>query len=701
MARQMQSLIFEWIFPCAILTGFVTSLGRAEEIVIPEEGSQLVFVIASKAEIQSGPSQEFYPTAYAQRGLALEVYRKTHDGWLGVRPPDGSFSWVQAKDAYLLPGGKVIEVTAADAVSWIGTELGSAKQYRWQVALNRGEQLAVVGEAKIEDAEGNQALWYKVSPPAGEFRWIHESAVSTERPSPENGRVFEDQAASPMTHPKRIEDAPAQAAASETSPKMAADSKVTTAVSIVEPKKSQSAEESENAKVQAAAYHEDIFADSVASEVHGVPHAIAHVPQPSSSKNGFHGWHAFELTDDGLRFTLLEQRLMRQGKQTDPLERDPFSLEMPRRSGPLMAPDSFDPAPMVAPNEFDARPVVRRDQRWRDPRTLRNRGESGFFGMVPERGTARDLIEDIRGNIDQLGESVDSFRGSSGIFPGRSEHLSSDFDSPQDTREGRSNADFVPRESPEKTDWYGIKQTYNPGQTNGVASAQSLTPYSPASTGGIRASTEVRGELDELRVSLGEMVARPPGLWNLDPIVERTKYYIEHGANPVERGQARLLLERIQQFQEHARRSAFVPGGILQAGYPMQDSASPAGSTSPYTSSPFRTAAYPQSGDLNGGDSGVYAASALSQDWPAGDQIAGRQPFDATGWLVPVHATTSGQPTHALTNANGAVIAYVTALPGLNLDIYLNEAVGLTGLRGYLPKLQAAHIQAERIVRLK
>ncbi|MEZ6078843.1 MAG: hypothetical protein R3C56_25155 [Pirellulaceae bacterium] len=51
----------------------------------------------------------------------MEVYHRTEDEWLGVRPPEGSFSWVQAADAYLLPGGRIIEVTNPSAVSWIET----------------------------------------------------------------------------------------------------------------------------------------------------------------------------------------------------------------------------------------------------------------------------------------------------------------------------------------------------------------------------------------------------------------------------------------------------------------------------------------------------------------------------------------------------------------------------------------------------
>ncbi len=57
--------------------------------------------------------------------------------------------------------------------------------------------------------------------------------------------------------------------------------------------------------------------------------------------------------------------------------------------------------------------------------------------------------------------------------------------------------------------------------------------------------------------------------------------------------------------------------------------------------------------------------------------------------------------THALTNDRGDIVAYVSPAPGLNLDRYRNQAVGIPGLRGYLPQLQAAHIEAQRVSRVR
>ena len=81
--------------------------------------------------------------------------------------------------------------------------------------------------------------------------------------------------------------------------------------------------------------------------------------------------------------------------------------------------------------------------------------------------------------------------------------------------------------------------------------------------------------------------------------------------------------------------------------------------------------------------------------------IEGDAGYDATGWLVPVIAASPGQPTHALTDDLGRIQSYVSPWPGMNLNRYINQAVGITGLRGYLPQLQAGQIQASRVVRLQ
>lgn len=202
------------------------------------------------------------------------------------------------------------------------------------------------------------------------------------------------------------------------------------------------------------------------------------------------------------------------------------------------------------------------------------------------------------------------------------------------------------------------------------------TTISPATV----ATVTSNFDLSQLQVMLSEMVTQPMHLWNLQNIYDSAKHYVEHGGSPIERGQARLLMERVEEFAELAQRSGYLA---------LSRTTNSAASLSP--TSPVMMAST---------TTGFTAApNVVSSEFQNGFGSASN--FDASGWLVPVIAASSGQPTHALADQTGRILAYVTAVPGLNLDRYVNQAVGVTGLRGYLPQLQAGHIQAQRVVRVQ
>ena len=90
--------------------------------------------------------------SFDELGPGLYAYTAEGDPNSGVIVgPDG----VVVVDAQATPAmagevqKRIAEVTDAEAVSWIGSALGTAKQYRWQVRLRRGEQLNVIGEQTV------------------------------------------------------------------------------------------------------------------------------------------------------------------------------------------------------------------------------------------------------------------------------------------------------------------------------------------------------------------------------------------------------------------------------------------------------------------------------------------------------------------------------------------------------------------------
>jgi hypothetical protein len=132
-------------------------------------------VIVSGASVHSGPGDNFYPTDSLLQGDTVEVYREKPGGWLAIRPPAGSFSWVASHDLTRKDGG-LAEAVKDGVASRIGSRLND-RHNAAQVRLKKGEAVEVLGE---ESFSGEK--WCKIAPPAGEFRWIQASVVERTGP---------------------------------------------------------------------------------------------------------------------------------------------------------------------------------------------------------------------------------------------------------------------------------------------------------------------------------------------------------------------------------------------------------------------------------------------------------------------------------------------------------------------------------------
>jgi hypothetical protein len=119
----------------------------------------------------SGPGENYYATDTLAQGEIVNVYRENPGGWLGIRPPQDSFSWVFARHVKRLENG-LAEVEKNDVPSRIGSRL-SDQRNAVQIRLKKGEVVEIVGEQTIDGQ-----LWYKIAPPAGEFRWIQARHVA-------------------------------------------------------------------------------------------------------------------------------------------------------------------------------------------------------------------------------------------------------------------------------------------------------------------------------------------------------------------------------------------------------------------------------------------------------------------------------------------------------------------------------------------
>ncbi|GAB5402230.1 MAG: hypothetical protein Aurels2KO_04610 [Aureliella sp.] len=706
--------------------------------------------------LYSGPSEDYYPTDRVRPAAELVVVQQT-DGWLGVEPVPSSFSWVPARQAYLLPGGKEIEITTSNAVSWIGSSLGRAKQFRWQVKLDKGTQLRVLGESTVKNAEGKPVLWYRIAPPPGELRWVKTDIVSTqpvvvisrdEANSNGSGKVqtasvsrssgpAHDNAVVSAQHSSVVEELPMQddvfsggtAEEIQGQPLMI-DGNVD---GIVEGGVYYEGELPQGVQgIDGQMYDGQIVDGHVIHHGSGMVHEGVISSGPvmtagpiveASPKQHFDGWHAMEFSDDGLFFPWMA-KLFATAPTHDPLAHDPFSLEpMPKRRGGMTMPPQqqtvvSQPQPRSHMHSVPG-VYVPRDRPWRDPRTLRqSRPRAGslppprsqdpiydgpttapdpggdstggsdseaFFGNQNSGplAAAQDRINSVRAALrDTLrryqadGElTAPEERDFTSGLEKAIEQLSPTGGIDTNTLNGRSPYGGGPANpgsggqldnDPSSVNWYGVSggdsAMHRPQTNTTLASSSKRSP---------------RGQLptvEQLLMELSDIVARPAAQWDLASVASQAQKIVDDGANAIERGQARLLLERIEQFDRVARQS-----GVTTR-----------------RSNPFSLASRSSTTPV-----GFASATGSESKVPTARSAELQAKYDATGWLVLVHGSSADKPPYALTDSAGQILAYVSGLPGLKFDAYLNKPVGVNGRRGYLPQLQAAHIQAERMHELR
>jgi hypothetical protein len=112
----------------------------------------------------------------------VEVYELRPDGWCAIRPPAESFSWVYAPHLTVIDS-EVAEINKENVAARVGSRLSSQRDVV-QVRLRRGEVVQIVG-TEDEASTG----WYKISPPSGEFRWVHAKNLAMQGNAPKQSTV--------------------------------------------------------------------------------------------------------------------------------------------------------------------------------------------------------------------------------------------------------------------------------------------------------------------------------------------------------------------------------------------------------------------------------------------------------------------------------------------------------------------------------
>ncbi len=491
------------------------------------------YIAVPEAEVASGPGRRFYTTDKLPRGAQVEVYREDDAGWLAIRPPEGSFSWVPAE--HVEPQGEGTGKVRTATESWIGTTIEDVTEHKSQVALKAGELVEIIDRKRVATSGGEEA-WLKIAPPAGEFRYVHSRDVSrepVEEPTEEGAAESGDTLTSALSQGEREPEEPRPFKPSAS------------AISL---------RDIEEVRGRLASMRKDLAGlaqgDSVGSALRG-----AGEDGQASVGNALRG-----VPENGYAVQQVQFQSNVAGSNVG--------------SRSSLSPDGFVP---------------------------RKRRTSEQLGPVPVP------------NPYSAGSGAPAF-----------------------TRPMRDAGPQVAHARP-----------FTSSGTTPIASIAAMPSRGTSASGSA-------GNLAQLELELSLMVAQDKSTWNLAAIRSRVEQLVEGGASPAERGEARLLLDKIKQFED-----AFAVTGHGPLG----------------------------------------PASAAAGEAPAGSPYAPR--YDAKGWLKPVVSRSKAAAPYAVVDQDGKPLAFVTPSPGLNIARYANKEVGLFGKRGYIEELNTPHVLAERVIDLE
>jgi hypothetical protein len=178
-------------------------------------------------------------------------------------------------------------------------------------------------------------------------------------------------------------------------------------------------------------------------------------------------------------------------------------------------------------------------------------------------------------------------------------------------------------------------------------------PEAAAATPSAAPGDPFQAELQSLDLALSKMVSEDPGAWEFTALRRRGDIALERADTAIERGQVRLVLNRIARFEDIKRRHDLL-------GQPQ--------------------------------NAGAIAA-ARPPVMPVDEPVR----YDGVGKLVPTVSQRPNAPRYALVNDQNQIVALITPSPGMNMQPYVYKQVGINGQRGYMPELRKPHVTAQRV----
>ena len=132
-------------------------------------------ITVPEVEVRSGPTKEYYPTGKLRFGDRVLVLRESKDqpGWLAIRPPQGSFSWINAKAIKQIDARTGVVESDAGAMLRPGSSIANKEPNMESVKVPLGSIVTILDKGVTADSN----TWLPIQPWPTEVRYIPGDAV--------------------------------------------------------------------------------------------------------------------------------------------------------------------------------------------------------------------------------------------------------------------------------------------------------------------------------------------------------------------------------------------------------------------------------------------------------------------------------------------------------------------------------------------
>src|SRR5262245_46804528 len=134
-------------------------------------------ILLKDVEVRSGPSKQFYATSQLKQNDKVLVLRESKEapGWLEIMPPQGSFSWINAKNVKQMDNSQAFGNCDPTLPVQIlpGSRLVDQAPNRESMKLTQGTIVVIVNRPlKVGDE-----TWLPIQPHGNEVRYLPTDAV--------------------------------------------------------------------------------------------------------------------------------------------------------------------------------------------------------------------------------------------------------------------------------------------------------------------------------------------------------------------------------------------------------------------------------------------------------------------------------------------------------------------------------------------